>query len=67
MGIRKGTKVNDRTYAGDLFAGKPVDDRASQVNGDAWSDSTWATDIDLFEHSKKVAADSVLTFLWHRS
>jgi Zn-dependent peptidase ImmA (M78 family) len=67
VGIRKGTKLNDRTYAGDLFAGKPVDDRASQVDGDAWSDSSWAAGIDLFEHSRKVAMDSVLTFLWHRS
>jgi hypothetical protein len=66
-GHPQGAKVNGRTYAGDLFAGKQVDDRPSQVDGDAWSDSRWAADMDLFEHSKKVAGDSVLTFLWHRS
>ena len=67
VGIRRGTRLNDRTYAGDLFAGKHVDDRASQVDGDAWSDSAWAADIELFEHSRKVAPGSVLTFLWHRA
>jgi hypothetical protein len=63
--IKKGTRLTNRTYAGDLFAGTRVDDRATQVDGDAWSDASWAADIDLFEHSRKVASDSVLTFLWH--
>lgn len=63
--IKKGTRLTNRTYAGDLFAGTHVDDRATQVDGDAWSDASGAADIDLFEHSRKVAADSVLTFLWH--
>jgi Zn-dependent peptidase ImmA (M78 family) len=67
LGIRKGTRLNDRTYAGDLFAGKPADDCPNQVDGDAWSDSPGAADVDLFEHSRRVGADSVLTFLWHRS
>jgi hypothetical protein len=58
-------KLDSRTYAGDLFAGKRVDDHPSQVDGDAWSDSPWAADIDIFEHSRKVGANSVLTFLWH--
>lgn len=66
-GIRKRTKLDGRTYAGDLFAGKPVDDRSSQVDGDAWSDSPWAADMDLFEHSRKVGPNSVLTFLWHKA
>lgn len=66
-GIRKGTKLDERTYAGDLFAGKAVDDRPSQVDGEAWSDSPWATGLDLFEHSKKVSPTSVLTFLWHQA
>lgn len=63
--IWKRTKLDGRTYAGDLFAGKQVDDRSSQVDGDAWSDSPWAAEIDLFEHSRKVSSTSVLTFLWH--
>ncbi|HQY64065.1 MAG TPA: ImmA/IrrE family metallo-endopeptidase [Polyangiaceae bacterium] len=66
-GIRKRTRLDARTYAGDLFAGKPVDDRPSQVDGDAWSDSPWAADMDLFEHSRKVSPNSVLTFLWHKA
>ena len=65
LGIRKRTKLDTRTYAGDLFAGKHVDDRPSQVDGDAWSDSHWAAQLDVFEHSKKVSKNSVLTFLWH--
>jgi Zn-dependent peptidase ImmA (M78 family) len=67
VAIRKRTKLDGRTYAGDLFAGKAVDDRPSQVDADAWGDSSWSSDIDLFEHSRKVSADSVLTFLWHRA
>lgn len=65
LGIRKATRLDQRTYAGDLFAGKSVDDRPSQVDGDAWSDSRGAEEITLFEHSKKVGRDSVLSFLWH--
>lgn len=66
LGIKKGTRLTTRTYAGDLFAaGTRVDDRATQVDGDAWSDVSWASSTDLFEHSRKVASDSVLTFLWH--
>jgi len=65
-GIRKRTKLDHRTYAGDLFAGKQVDDRPSQVDGDAWSASSWTADLDLFEHSRMVSSNSVLTFLWHR-
>lgn len=64
-GIRKKTKLDGRTYAGDLFAGKQVDDRPSAVDGSAWSDMSWVADIDLYEHSRKVSARSVLTFLWH--
>ena len=65
LGIRKGTSLTSSTYAGDLFDGKVVQDRASQVDGEAWSDSPWAERYDVMEHSRKVAPDSVLTFLWH--
>jgi Zn-dependent peptidase ImmA (M78 family) len=67
LGIRKQTKLDNRTYAGDLFAGKVVADRPSQVDGDAWSSSPWAENMDLFEHSRRVSPISVLTFLWHPS
>lgn len=63
--IRKGGPLTTRTYAGDIFAGKPVADRPQQVDGDAWSSDTKASDIDLFEHSVQVARDLVLSFLWH--
>ncbi len=67
IGIKKGTRLTTNTYAGDLFAGKAVDVRLQQVNGDAWSDSAWAGNVDLFEHSKRIAANTVLTLLWHPS
>lgn len=67
LGIRKGTQLTNRTYAGDLSVGREVDDRPSQVDGDAWSDSPWAESIDVLEHSRKVSRNSVLSFLWHRS
>lgn len=67
LAIRSGTNLTSRTYAGDLSMGKAVDDRPSQVDGDAWSESRWASEVDLFEHSRKVGPDSVLTLLWHRA
>lgn len=64
--VLDGVALRDATYAGDLHAGKKVEDRASQVDGEAWSDSRGADDVDLFEHSMKVAKESVLSFLWYR-
>ncbi len=63
--IRRGTRLDERTYAGDIFAGRDVADRAAQVDGDAWSTSPRAADLDLFEHSRRVSTTSVLSFLWH--
>jgi Zn-dependent peptidase ImmA (M78 family) len=63
--IPNGWELSNATYAGDLHVGKTVVDRPSQVDGDAWSDTRGAEVVDLFEHSRKVAEDSVLTFLWH--
>lgn len=65
LGIKKGSNLTTRTYAGDLFAGSRVDDRLQQVDADAWSGNPWASDFDLYEHSCRVGQDSVLTFLWH--
>jgi Zn-dependent peptidase ImmA (M78 family) len=67
IGIKKGTRLTTRTYAGDLVAGNHVFDYLQQVDGEAWSDAPWASDVDLYEHSRQVGPDSVLTFLWHRS
>lgn len=60
-----GMELTDATYAGDLHADRSVSDRPSQVDGDAWSNTRGAEDMDLFEHSRKIAKDAVLTFLWH--
>jgi hypothetical protein len=65
LGIRKGTSLSTKTYAGDIFAGRVVGDYSQQVDGEAWSDSAWAKDIDLFEHSIMVSSGAVLTMLWH--
>jgi hypothetical protein len=65
LAVRRGTKLDGRTYAGDIFAGREVPDQAAQVDGDAWSSSPRAADVDLFEHSRKVSTTSVLSFLWH--
>ncbi len=67
LAIRKGHKLGSRTYAGDLFSGQSIDDRPQQVDGDAWSDSSRAEDIDLFEHSRRIGPDAVLTMLWHEA
>ena len=67
LGIRNGTRLSEKTYAGDLVAGKAVGDYLQQVDGDAWSDVAWAPDVDLFEHSVKISPGSVLTLLWHKS
>lgn len=67
LGVRKGTLLSSRTYAGDLAAGKTINDQPQQVDGDAWSDSPWAGETDLFEHSQRVSSGSVLTILWHKA
>ncbi len=54
------------TYAGDLHAGEKVSsDGLSLVDGDEWSDSTRADEHELHEHSRRVASNAVLSFLWH--
>jgi Zn-dependent peptidase ImmA (M78 family) len=65
LAIRKRTRLDGRTYAGDLFAGRPAGDRPSQVDADAWGDAPQAAELDLFEHSRRVSETSVLSFLWH--
>ncbi len=60
----RGERLTTSTYAGDLFAGKPVDDRPQLVDGSAWPGGV---DIDLQEHSMRLGSyPSVLTMLWHR-
>jgi Zn-dependent peptidase ImmA (M78 family) len=66
LGIKRGTRLTDRTYAGDLFAGKRVLDQLQQVDGDAWSSSRGADALDVFEHSVMTSPTTVLSLLWHR-
>ncbi|MEZ4447551.1 MAG: ImmA/IrrE family metallo-endopeptidase [Polyangiaceae bacterium] len=63
--IRNGMKLGKDTYAGDLHRGESVADRPHLVDASAWSANPRVADLDLFEHSRKVGTDSVLTFLWH--
>lgn len=65
IGIRKGTRLTNRTYAGDLHAGEPVHDFLQSVDSEAWSDSPWASRYDLHEHSAPIGHGTVLSFLWH--
>ncbi|MDH5492271.1 MAG: ImmA/IrrE family metallo-endopeptidase [Myxococcales bacterium] len=60
-----GAKLTKTTYAGDLHAGRSVPDAPNVLGGEAWSDMRGAEDVDLVEHSRKVAASSVITLLWH--
>lgn len=60
----RGAELTSSTYAGDLFSGKPVDDRPQLIDGAGWPGGT---NIDVQEHSIKLGGyGSVLTMLWHR-
>jgi len=59
--ITKGQRLTDATYAGDIFAGKSVEDRQQLVDG-----AGWGMGRDVYEHSLKLGGyESVLTILWH--
>lgn len=63
--LRKGFTLSTRTYAGDLFAGRSVEDRPTAVDADAWGDD-FTGGLELLEHSMFMARyDSALTLLWH--
>ena len=60
---KRGVTLTTATYAGDLFAGKCVDDRPETMDGSMWPGGI---DIDLQEHSIKMPNyNAVLTMLWH--
>lgn len=64
--LRKGHRLTRATYAGDLFADRPVDDRPQELQGNAWSDDSRADGLDIAEHSMKLGGfNSVLTILRH--
>lgn len=65
IGIRKGTRLTSQTYAGDLHAGQPIDDFLQSVDPEGWSDSSWASRYDLYEHSTHIGHGTVISFLWH--
>lgn len=61
----RGAKLTDSTYAGDLFAGKRVDDRPELMDGAMWPGGIG---IDLQEHSIGMPSyNAVLSLLWHKS
>ncbi len=54
------------TYAFDVASGRQVDDRMQLTDGAAWSDSSRAEAVELYEHSVALPLrDGVLTLLWH--
>jgi len=60
----RGARLPNTTYAGDIFAGKRVDDRPQLIDGAGWPGGR---EIDIQEHSIRLGArDSVLTLLWHK-
>lgn len=63
--LKKGHRLGKLTYAGDLFAGKDVDDRPSVVSAEGWSDDARAEDGEVYEHSIRLGRHGVLTMLWH--
>jgi Zn-dependent peptidase ImmA (M78 family) len=63
--LKKGHRLGKLTYAGDLFAGKSVDDRPSAVSAEGWSDDSSAEGSEVQEHSMRLGAHGVLSLLWH--
>ncbi|MGB7810020.1 MAG: ImmA/IrrE family metallo-endopeptidase [Polyangia bacterium] len=65
--IKRGHKLTTMTYAGDFFAGNPVEDRPQLIDGSGWTDDDRAGHVDLQEHSIMLGGyGTVLTFLWHK-
>lgn len=63
--IERGFRVGPDTYAGDLFAGRAIDDRPQPLEATGWSDDDRALGVELFEHSRHLPRyNSVLSFLW---
>ena len=63
--IERGYRVGRDTYAGDIFAGRAVDDDPQPLEATGWSDDDEAVGVELFEHSRHLPRyKSVLTFLW---
>ena len=63
--LERGYRVGRDTYAGDLFAGKKIDDGPQPLEAVGWTDDDRAPGVELFEHSRHLPRyDSVLSFLW---
>lgn len=64
--LRRGYTLSTSCYAGDLFAGKMVDDRPQLVDASAWSNDSRSMDLEVREHSMMLGKyQTVLSFLWH--
>ncbi len=63
--ITRGYRLGRDTYAGDLFAGRTVEDAPLPLGADGWTSDVSAIGSELFEHSRHlVRYNAVLTFLW---
>jgi hypothetical protein len=63
--LERGYRVGRDTYAGDLFAGRSIDDEPQPLEAVGWTDDDRAVGVELFEHSRHLPRyNSVLSFLW---
>ncbi len=63
--IEEGHSLTDRTYAGDLFAGREVPAMPMRVEARGWSSVEWAGDSDVVEHTMALGGTGwVLSVLW---
>jgi hypothetical protein len=63
--LERGYRVGRDTYAGDLFAGRSIEDEPQPLEAVGWTDDDRAVGVELFEHSRHLPRyNSVLSFLW---
>lgn len=64
--LSRGHALGSSTYAGDLLAGRHIDDQPETIEASGWSDDSRAEDFDVQEHSIALGGTgAVLTLLWH--
>ncbi len=63
--IERGYRLGRDTYAGDIFAGRTIEDQPLPLGAEGWTDDPRAVSSELFEHSRHLPRySSVLSFLW---
>ncbi len=64
--LKKGFKLSNKTYAGDLFDGRSAPRQPLTVDGESWSDDSRAGARDVYEHSVLLGRfGSTLSLLSH--